>query len=113
MCIILATYVGVYGDHGGEWVDEEYEHVSNCCFPFFFFMFRIDHPPGHNYFRTEVRPRDRSARARVEAEKRWLQLGNDMDSPVQIFRLGGIYGPGRRSVFQLMKLRVLSDASLF
>ena len=58
---------GVYGDHAGEWVDEE----------------------------TQPRPTSERARARLAAEERWLALGRAYDIPVQIFRLGGIYGPGR------------------
>lgn len=36
-------------------------------------------------------------RARLAAEEGWLGLGRDLNIAVQIFRLGGIYGPGRRS----------------
>lgn len=58
---------GVYGDHAGGWVDEE----------------------------TQPRPTTDRARARLAAEARWLALGRTCDVAVQIFRLGGIYGPGR------------------
>lgn len=58
---------GVYGDHGGGWVDEE----------------------------TQPRPTTDRARARLAAEARWLALGRAYEVPVQVFRLGGIYGPGR------------------
>lgn len=66
--------VGVYGDQGGRWVDEET-------------------PPKPNSARTE---------ARVEAEKAWLAFGEEMGVPVHIFRLAGIYGPGR-CVFDKLK----------
>ena len=54
---------GVYGDHRGDWVDEESPVMA-----------------GHG----------RSHR-RVKAEQAWLESG----LPVHIFRLAGIYGPGR------------------
>jgi nucleoside-diphosphate-sugar epimerase len=62
--------VGVYGDQQGRWVDEET-------------------PPKPNSARTE---------ARVKAERAWLDFGRETGVPVQVFRLAGIYGPGR-SVF--------------
>jgi len=62
--------VGVYGDRGGDWVDE-----STDCQP----------------------SNERSAR-RVAAERAWLNLGERMQVPVQIFRLAGIYGPGRNPI---------------
>ncbi|CTQ33279.1 SDR family oxidoreductase [Jannaschia rubra] len=54
---------GVYGDHGGGWVDET----------------------------TALTPSTRRGRARVAAEAAWQAL----DAPLHIFRLAGIYGPGR------------------
>jgi nucleoside-diphosphate-sugar epimerase len=62
--------VGVYGDQKGKWVSE-------------------DTPPRPNSARTE---------ARVLAEQAWLDFGAKTGVPVHIFRLAGIYGPGR-SVF--------------
>jgi nucleoside-diphosphate-sugar epimerase len=62
--------VGVYGDQQGDWVSE-------------------DTPPKPNSARTE---------ARVLAEQAWLDFGAKTGVPVHIFRLAGIYGPGR-SVF--------------
>lgn len=65
--------IGVYGDTGGEWIDEEtpFEAVSA------------------------------RARARRAAEEDWLALGRETGKAVQIFRLGGIYGPGRSAITQL------------
>lgn len=60
---------GVYGDRGGDWVDEK----SGL------------HPTG---------PR---GRARVEAEQGWLDLGR-FGLAVHVFRLAGIYGPGRSAL---------------
>jgi nucleoside-diphosphate-sugar epimerase len=65
--------VGVYGDHGGGWVDED----------------------------TPARPADGRSRQRLEAENAWLALGARAGKAVQIFRLAGIYGPGRNALSQL------------
>ncbi|MEO9823467.1 MAG: SDR family oxidoreductase [Paracoccaceae bacterium] len=54
---------GVYGDHGGGWVDEN----------------------------ASLTPATKRGQARVEAEAAWARLG----LPLHIFRLAGIYGPGR------------------
>ncbi|KPP89100.1 MAG: nucleoside-diphosphate-sugar epimerase [Rhodobacteraceae bacterium HLUCCA08] len=54
---------GVYGDHGGDWVDED----------------------------TPLAPSTERGRHRVAAEAAWRALG----LPLHIFRLAGIYGPGR------------------
>ena len=61
--------VGVYGDHGGDWVDED----------------------------TVCRPVSRRSVQRVAAEEAWLDFAGKNDLPVQIFRLSGIYGPGRNA----------------
>lgn len=58
---------GVYGDSEGAWVDE-----TSPLNP--------SHPRGAR---------------RVKAEAAWLKLGRDAGIPTQVFRLGGIYGPGR------------------
>lgn len=58
---------GVYGDTGGAMVDETAPLVP-----------------------TSVR-----ARRRVDAEAAWLALWRDRGLPVHVFRLAGIYGPGR------------------
>jgi len=58
---------GVYGDHGGGWVDED----------------------------TPLTPSTRRGRDRVAAEAEWLTLGAETGLPLHIFRLAGIYGPGR------------------
>lgn len=58
---------GVYGDHQGGWVDET----------------------------TRLTPATRRGRLRVEAETAWQTLAEEADLPLHIFRLAGIYGPGR------------------
>jgi nucleoside-diphosphate-sugar epimerase len=80
--------VGVYGDQEGGWVDESI-------------------PPKPNSTRTD---------ARVEAEQAWLQFGQATGVPVHVFRLAGIYGPGR-SVFDKIKAgtarRINKDGQVF
>ncbi len=58
---------GVYGDHRGGWVDET----------------------------TPLTPSTRRGRLRVAAETAWRQLADRAGLPLHIFRLAGIYGPGR------------------
>ncbi|PWK61655.1 SDR family oxidoreductase [Roseicyclus mahoneyensis] len=58
---------GVYGDHQGGWVDEA----------------------------TPLTPSTERGRARVTAEAEWMDLHDKHGLPVHIFRLAGIYGPGR------------------
>lgn len=65
--------VGVYGDHGGARVDET----------------------------AELRAASPRTRRRVEAERQWLYLGGETGKAVQVFRLSGIYGPGRSAVDNL------------
>jgi nucleoside-diphosphate-sugar epimerase len=65
--------VGVYGDHKGAWVDED----------------SATHPIH-----------ERSLR-RLEAERAWLAFGAETARRVEIFRLSGIYGPGRSVVDNL------------
>jgi dTDP-4-dehydrorhamnose reductase len=80
--------VGVYGDQEGGWVDE----------------------------RTEPKPNSARADARVEAERAWLAFGQETGAPVHVFRLAGIYGPGR-SVFDKLKdgtaRRIRKDGQVF
>lgn len=65
--------IGVYGDQAGAWIDEAA-------------------PPAPTNART---------RQRVAIEDAWLELGRDSGKPVQIFRLSGIYGPGRNAITKL------------
>lgn len=58
---------GVYGDRDGGWVDEE----------------------------SELRPTSTRGARRVAAERAWLDLHERHGLPVHVFRLAGIYGPGR------------------
>ena len=61
---------GVYGDTGGAWVDES----------------AVPAPSGAR------------GRRRVEAETGWRALGDAHGRAVQVFRLAGIYGPGRNAL---------------
>jgi nucleoside-diphosphate-sugar epimerase len=58
---------GVYGDHAGGWVDED----------------------------TALTASTRRGEMRVEAEAAWRALAERSGLPLHIFRLAGIYGPGR------------------
>lgn len=58
---------GVYGDHGGGWVDED----------------------------TALTPSTRRGHLRVAAEAAWQDVAARTGLPLHIFRLAGIYGPGR------------------
>lgn len=61
--------VGVYGNHDGAWVDEE----------------------------TTCNPVSKRSVQRVAAEEGWLAFAKTHELSVQIFRLSGIYGPGRNA----------------
>lgn len=65
--------VGVYGDHGGQWVTED----------------------------MLSKPVSARSVERVEAEDAWLAFGTRNDIPVAILRLSGIYGPGRNAFCNL------------
>jgi nucleoside-diphosphate-sugar epimerase len=65
--------IGVYGDHGGAWIDETAA-------------------PGSPSKRAQLR---------IAIEQAWLSLGASSGKPVQIFRLSGIYGPGRNTFVKL------------
>jgi nucleoside-diphosphate-sugar epimerase len=64
---------GVYGARGGQWVDED----------------------------DEPRPAGERGRRRVGAERLWLNFWDGHGLPVHLFRLAGIYGPGRSVLDQV------------
>lgn len=64
---------GVYGDRGGRWVDE----------------------------RSALAARSIEGARRVAAERDWLEVGRGMGLTVTVFRLPGIYGPGRSAFDRL------------
>jgi nucleoside-diphosphate-sugar epimerase len=61
--ITYLSATSVYGDHNGEWVDEN----------------------------SETKPTSPSGVERLKVEKEWMQLASKFDLPFQIFRLSGIY----------------------
>ncbi|KGD86547.1 SDR family oxidoreductase [Rhizobium sp. YS-1r] len=65
--------VGVYGDHGGDWVTEE--------------------TPGSPILGRSIE--------RVDTEEAWTAEGEAAGVPVAILRLSGIYGPGRNAFANL------------
>jgi nucleoside-diphosphate-sugar epimerase len=65
--------VGVYGDSQGAWIDETM--------------------PTH--------PTSTRGRRRIDAEQEWLELGANRGVRTQVFRLAGIYGPGRSAIDRL------------
>lgn len=75
--IVYLSTVGVYGDHGGGWVDET----------------------------TALRPTSARSRERVETEEAWAAFGRNHGKAVHNLRLGGIYGPGRSGIDNLRRGR--------
>ncbi len=69
---------GVYGDREGSW-----------CFE-----------------ATPLHARSIEAGRRVAAERDWLEVGRGMGLTVQVFRLPGIYGPGRSPLERLHERKV-------
>jgi dTDP-4-dehydrorhamnose reductase len=65
--------VGVYGDANGAWIDET----------------------------TPPDPVNERSRHRMAAECQWLDLGTDAPFAVQVFRLAGIYRPGRNALLKV------------
>ncbi len=65
---------GVYGNHEGNWVNEE----SECI------------------------PRTPTGIARLKAEQAWHSFAQEHQLPLHVFRLSGIYGPGRNVLERLM-----------
>jgi len=73
--IVYLSTVGVYGDHGGAWVDEE----------------------------TTPQPDSERGRERLAAEHAWQKFGQQTGAAVAILRLAGIYGPGRNALVQIAR----------
>jgi nucleoside-diphosphate-sugar epimerase len=73
--IVYLSTVGVYGDHGGDWVDET----------------------------TPPAPVSDRSRERLAAEQDWIALGSRAEKAVAILRLSGIYGPGQNALQQVKR----------
>jgi len=71
--IVYLSTIGVYGDHGGGWVDEK-----TAC--------------------TPSSPRNV---VRLAAENGWRALGAESGKALHVLRLAGIYGPGRTALEEL------------
>jgi nucleoside-diphosphate-sugar epimerase len=86
--VVYLSTVGVYGDHGGGWVDEQ----------------------------TPVAPTSERSRWRVAAEQAWEQFGARHGIPVAVLRLAGIYGPGQNALVQVARgkaRRIVKPGQLF
>ena len=80
--------IGVYGDHGGDWVDEDSPCIS-------------------------TQPRSIMRR---EAETAWQAFASARSLPLSVLRLSGIYGPGRNAVHDALKGRdrmIIKPAQVF
>ncbi len=71
--IIYYSTIGVYGDHGGAWVDEA----------------------------SATRTRTARGLARLEDEASWAAAARARRTKADILRLAGIYGPGRNALANL------------
>jgi nucleoside-diphosphate-sugar epimerase len=71
--IVYLSTIGVYGDRGGEWVDEQ----------------------------TPSNPGAERSRARLAAERAWQEFGARRGVAVAVLRLAGIYGPGQNALVQI------------
>ncbi|PKI35172.1 hypothetical protein CRG98_044447 [Punica granatum] len=79
LCYLSST--SVYGDSGGDWVDEDYP----------------------------ASPSNHMAKLRLDAEKGWLDLGGSLGISALVFRLGGIYGPGRSAIDTIIRKKPLTQ----
>jgi nucleoside-diphosphate-sugar epimerase len=86
--IAYLSTTGVFGDHGGALVTEE----------------------------TPLTPNTDRGHKRLLAENQWLALWRSHGLPVHIFRLAGIYGPGRNQLLSLLDgtaKRVIKEGQIF
>ena len=86
--VAYLSTTGVYGDHGGGLVTED----------------------------TALTPNTGRGHKRLMAEQQWLDLWRRHGLPVHLFRLAGIYGPGRNQLLSLRDgtaKRVIKPGQLF
>ena len=79
---------GVYGDRGGDWVDED----------------------------SPLEPNTTRGHRRLETERSWLKLHAENGLPVHLFRLAGIYGPGRNQLLTVLNgsaKRIIKPGQIF
>jgi nucleoside-diphosphate-sugar epimerase len=74
--ITYLSATSVYGNHNGEWVDEN----------------------------SETKPNSPNGIERLKVEKEWMQLASKFDLPFQIFRLSGIYS-NQFNILKRLKFR--------
>ncbi|KAJ7966796.1 putative NAD dependent epimerase/dehydratase [Quillaja saponaria] len=79
LCYLSST--SVYGDCDGAWVDEDYP----------------------------TNPTSELGTMRLAAEEGWSKLALNIGLSAQVFRLGGIYGPGRSAIDTIIKQELLSE----
>jgi nucleoside-diphosphate-sugar epimerase len=73
--IVYYSTIGVYGDHGQDWVGEK----------------------------SATRTRTARGLARLEDEARWTAAARASSAEADILRLAGIYGPGRNALVNLRR----------
>jgi nucleoside-diphosphate-sugar epimerase len=86
--IVYLSTIGVYGDRGGQWVDED----------------------------TQPEPDSGRGSARLAAEHGWQSVGRCNGASVAILRLAGIYGPGQNALVQIARgkaRRVVKPGQIF
>ncbi len=86
--ILYHSTIGVYGDHGGDWVDET----------------------------SATRTRFPRGLARLEDEARWTEAAGARGVEADILRLAGIYGPGRNALVKLRRgeaRRIIKPGHMF
>ena len=66
---------GVYGDHGGRWVNERSESINLGA----------------------------QGQLRLDAETAWMDLAQTQALPLHVFRLSGIYGPSRNALLRIQQ----------
>jgi nucleoside-diphosphate-sugar epimerase len=71
--VVLLSTIGVYGDRGGDWVDET----------------------------AALDPANERAQPRLAAEEAWQAFGQRRRLPIAVLRLGGIYGPGQNALLNV------------
>ena len=86
--IVYLSTVGVYGESGGGWVDEE----------------------------TPAAPASQRGRRRLAAEQAWRDLGARRGIAVAVLRLAGIYGPGQNALSKIARgkaRRIVKPGQIF
>jgi nucleoside-diphosphate-sugar epimerase len=86
--ILYYSTIGVYGDHGGAWVDE----------------------------RSATLTRSSRGLARLEDEARWTAAARALGVEADILRLAGIYGPARNALVNLRRgqaRRIVKQSQVF